>query len=105
MEVLSKTLGSNFPEYRKVSEGPTKVNSLDGYEFRFVSVSKGTEKGDIQIWGRVIFLPTGVAGEQAGATLIMLATSLAPELSGVEDVGVKGQMPVILESFRFEKKP
>lgn len=105
VEVLGKSLAGNFPEYRKVSEGRTKVNSLDGYEFRFVSVSKGTDKGDIQVWGRVIFVPTGVAGSQSGATLVMLATSLAPELSGVEDVGEKGQMPVILESFRFGKRP
>lgn len=103
VEVLGTNLAKNFPGYRKVSEGPTKVNSLDGYEFRFVSVSKGSEKGDIQVWGRVIFLPTGVAGDQTGATLVMLATSLSPELSSVEDVGEKGQMPVVLESFRFGK--
>lgn len=103
VEVLGTNLAQGFPGYRKVSEGPTKVNSLDGYEFRFVSVSKGSEKGDIQVWGRVIFLPSGVAGDQTGATLVMLATSLAPELSGVEDVGEKGQAPVILESFRFGK--
>ena len=103
VEVLGKSLNNSFSGYRKVSEGPTKVNSLDGYEFRFVSVSKGTENGDVQVWGRVIFLPTGTAGDQSGATLVMLASSLAPELSGVEDVGVKGQMPVILESFRFAK--
>lgn len=101
VEILGSSLAKGFPEYQKVSEGPTKVNSLDGYEFRFVSVSKGTEKGDIQLWGRVVFLPTGVSGDQTGATLIMLATSLAPELSGVADVGEKGEMPVILESFRF----
>lgn len=103
VELLGTSLANNFPEYRKVSEGPTKVNSLDGYEFRFVSLSKGTEKGDLQVWGRVVFLPTGIEGHTAGATLIMLATSLAPELSGVEDVGVKGEMPVILESFRFTR--
>jgi hypothetical protein len=103
VEVLGKNLAGTFPGYQKVSEGPTKVNSLDGYEFRFVSVSKGSEKGDIQLWGRVIFLPTGREGDQTGATLVMLTTSLAPELSGVEDVGEKGQMPVILESFRFGK--
>jgi hypothetical protein len=99
--LLGSTLANGFPEYRKVSEGPTKINSLDGYEFRFVSVSKGTEKGDIQLWGRVVFLPTGVEGSETGATIIMLATSLAPELSGVEDVGSKGEMPLILDSFRF----
>jgi hypothetical protein len=105
VEILGSSLSRGFPGYQKVSEGPTKVNSLDAYEFRFVSVSKGTEKGDIDLWGRVIFVPTGVAGDQNGATMILLATSLAPELSGVNDVGEKGEMPVILESFRFGKKP
>ena len=103
VEILGANLAKGFPEYQKVSEGPTKINSLDGYEFRFTSVSKGTEKGDINLWGRVVFLPSGKEGEQNGATIIMLATSLAPELSGVQDVGEKGQMPVILESFRFGK--
>lgn len=104
VELLGANLAKGFPDYRKVSEGPTKINNLDGYEFRFVSLSTGTERGDIQLWGRVVFLPSGVSGDQTGATLIMLATSLAPELSGVEDVGEKGEMPVILESFRFGKK-
>ena len=103
-EKLSQSFSTGFPEYRKISEGPTKVNNLDAYEFRFSALSTGTEKGDIQIWGRVIFLPSGTAGDTSGATLVMLATSLAPELSGVSDVGEKGQMPVILESFRFGKK-
>ena len=80
VELLSANLSRGFPEYRKVSEGPTKINSMDGYEFRFVSLSKGTEKGDIQVWGRVVFLPTGNEGQTAGATLIMLATSLAPDI-------------------------
>jgi hypothetical protein len=104
VEDLSTRLAKALPEYRKVSEGPTKVNSLDAYEFRFVSLSKGTEKGDLQLWGRVIFLPRG-EGETTGAILSMLTTSLAPELTGVDDVGQKGQLPVVLESFRFGKKP
>ena len=104
VELLGSTLSRSFPEYRKVSEGPTTVNSLKGYEFRFVSSSTGTEKGDVDVWGRVIFLPTGIPGQRAGATLIMLGTSLAPELSGVEDVGEKGEMPIILESFRLGNK-
>jgi hypothetical protein len=101
VEILGANLAKGFPGYRKVSEGPTKINSLDGYEFRFESESKNTEKGDIKLWGRVVFLPSGVEGQETGATLIMLATSLAPEISGVADVGEKGEMPVILDSFRF----
>jgi hypothetical protein len=92
-----------FPEYRKVSEGDTKINSYDAHEFRFESVSRNTPKGDIKLWGRIVFLPPGVAGEKNGLILYMLATSLAPELSGISDVGAKGEMSLILDSFRFGK--
>ena len=101
---FSNSLAKIIPEYRKISEGPTKVNSMQGYEFRWEGLSKGTERGDLKLWGRVIFLPTGNEGDTAGATLSMLTTSLAPELSSVEDVGERGEAPVILESFRFGKK-
>jgi hypothetical protein len=92
-----------FPEYRKVSEGDTKINSYDGHEFRFESISRNTAKGDIKLWGRIVFLPPGVAGEKNGLILLMLATSLAPEMTSVSDVGAKGEMPLILDSFRLGK--
>ncbi len=104
VEEFSNSLAKSFPEYRKVSEGPTKVNSMDAYEFKWEGLSKGTEKGDLRLWGRVIFLPTGNEGDATGAILSMFTTSLAPELSSVEDVGAHGEAPVILDSFRFGKK-
>ena len=104
VEEFSASLAKAFPEYRKVSEGPIKVNSMEAYEFRWEGLSKGTEKGDLHLWGRVIFLPTGNQGDTSGALLSMFTTSLAPELSSVEDVGTKGEAPVILDSFRFGKK-
>jgi hypothetical protein len=104
VEEFSTRLSKQFPEYRKVSEGPTKVNSMDAFEFKWEGLSKGTEKGDLHLWGRVIFVPTGKEGDTTGATLSMFTTSLAPELSSVEDVGTKGEAPVILDSFRFGKK-
>lgn len=104
---LAEMLGNNysqnaerFPAYRKVSEGETKVNSYDGYEFRFESISPKT---NIKQWGRIVFVPPGVTGEKNGLILLMLATSLAPELSSAEDVGAKGEMPLILESFKIGK--
>lgn len=104
VEEFSASLAKAFPEYKKVSEGPTKVNSMEAYEFRWEGLSRGTEKGDLKLWGRVIFLPTGKQGDTSGALLSMFTTNLAPELSSVEDVGTKGEAPVILESFRFGKK-
>ncbi len=91
-----------YPEYRKVSDGPTKVGSYDGYELRFESTSRGTDKGDLTIWGREIFFPPR-EGEKTGVKFLILTTSLAPELKSIDDVGVKGELPMVLESFRFGK--
>lgn len=104
VEQTSDALAKSYPEYKKISEGPTKVNSMDAYEFTWEALAKGTERGDVKLWGRVIFLPTGTEGETSGAILSFLCTSLAPELSSVEDVGKRGEAPVILDSFRFGKK-
>ncbi len=94
---FSKTL----PEFEVVSEGETTVNEIKGYEFRFQGEAKGTEKGDITFWGRVIFLPPGAEGKKNGIQLLMLTTSLAPELTSADDVGIKGELPVILNSFKM----
>ena len=101
---FSKSLAKIFPNYKQVSEGPTKVNSMEAYEFRWEGLAKGTERGDINLWGRVIFLPTGKEGDTTGALLTMFGTNLAGELSSVADIGSRGETPVILDSFRFGKK-
>jgi hypothetical protein len=92
----------NYPEYRKVSEGPTKVGSYDAYELRFEATSRGTDKGDLTLWGREIFFAPR-EGEKTGVKLLILTTSLTPDLRSIDDVGVKGELPMLLESFRFGK--
>ena len=101
---ISAVLAKAYPEYRKVSEGPTKVNTMDAYELRWEGLSKDADDKDVHLWGRVVFLPTGKEGDTAGATIVMLSTSHAPELTSVEDLGEKGEAKVILDSFRFGKK-
>jgi hypothetical protein len=101
VEKLNAKFSAGYPEYRKVSEGETKVNGIDGYEFRYQGMSRGTEKGDINLWGRVIFLPPGVEGDHNGVTLLIFTTSIAPELKSIDDVGVRGELPVILNSFKL----
>lgn len=102
-ENLGVQFAKKFPGYRKVSEGETKVGVYDGYEFRFESLSPNTAKGDLKLWGRVVFLPPQDDSKN-GVTLLMLATSLAPELKTVNDIGKKGELPMLLASFRFGKK-
>lgn len=101
VESLKTRLSKAYPEFEVISEGETTVNGIKGYEFRFQSVSRETEKGDITLWGRVIFLPPGAEGKKNGIQLLMLTTSLAPELASADDVGSKGELPVILNSFRM----
>jgi len=101
VEQYNVGLAKAFPGYRKISEGPTKINSYQAYELKWEGLSPGTKKGDLHLWGRVVFVPKGSGGNGNGAVLTMFTTSLAPELSSVEDVGTKGELPVILESFRF----
>lgn len=97
IEDFNANFGKGYPAYRKLSEGQTKVNAYDAYEFRFQSVAN-----DVTTWGRVIFLPP-TSGTN-GATLFMLATSEQPDVTGAEDVGVKGELPIVLESFRLGAK-
>jgi hypothetical protein len=103
VESLSSSFAKTIDGYRKLTEGETRVGPYDGYEFRFEGLSQNTAKGQFKIWGRAIFVPP-VDGTKNGATLLMLTTSLAPELRSIDDVGAKGELPMILESFRFGKK-
>ncbi len=96
---LSNQFKPNFPGYRKVSEGPTSVGSYDGYEFRFEAHSDKSARGDLEIWGRAILLPG--TDDRKGAVLLMLATSASPDVKSVQDVGEKGDLPSILNSFKF----
>jgi hypothetical protein len=93
----------SLPEYQKVSEGKTTVNGIEGYEFRFKAISQAADGSDLNIWGRVVYLPPGDETSTKGVTLYMLTTSLAPELQGLDDVGVKGELPMILNSFTLGK--
>jgi flagellar basal body-associated protein FliL len=101
-ENLSSKFEKTIDHYRKVSEHETKVGSYDAYEFRFEGLSQMTDKGQFKIWGVAVFVPP-VNGGNDGVTLLMLATSLAQELKSVNDVGVKGELPMMLDSFRFGK--
>ena len=100
-KTVSDQIAKSLTNYEEVSKGETTVNAYKGYEFRFKGVFKNTGKGDLPYWGRAILLPPDDASQKNGITILMLVTSLAPGVSGTDDVGVKGELPLILDSFRF----
>jgi len=99
---LGTQLSKSLPNYKKVAEGPTMVNSLKAYDFHFTGVFKDAGE-ELPYWGRVIFIPPGKESEKNGVTIIMLVTARGTDVHNEKEVGVKGEMPLVLESFRFNR--
>jgi hypothetical protein len=97
---LADQVSGNFPSYEKVSEGETTVNGYDGYELRFQRAADQTSGGQLPYWGRIVLIPSD-QDPSRGVSLIMLATSKAQGVKGLDDVGEKGELPVILNSFHL----
>jgi hypothetical protein len=87
-----------FRDLKKVGEGATKVGSYDGWEGLFTSTT-GDDDKKVNVYTRVILLPN--ADGTKGVTLLMMGTSLCPDLSAPDDLGKKGELPGVLESFKF----
>lgn len=98
----SAIFAKEIPNYRLVSEQEFKLNGRDAYEFRFEGSTKDASNKEIKIYGRTVFVPSGENGKQSGLKLTMLATSLSPEINSAADVGEKGDLKQILETFQPE---
>lgn len=92
----NQKLKTQLSNYRFLSEGETEINQKKAYEMHFeaLDVAKG-----LKIFGRRIFLPAE-GNKNAGLVITMLATSLSKEIKSSEDLGKKGGLKVILETFR-----
>lgn len=95
---LQSQFAQQFPGLEKVREGKTKIGSYDAYEGLFRSTVTAHDK-PVQIYTRTVLLPTPDGTK--GVTLLMMGTSFHPDVKRAEDLGVKGELPFVLESFRF----
>lgn len=88
------------PKFKPVSKGETTINGgWRAYEFNFVGAGKTAKGEDIKLWGRRLFVPAQRGGVKNGYVLTLLATSFSPDVKSVEDVGVKGDLSRVLETF------
>lgn len=95
---IETQFSQQFRDFHKVSEGPTKVNSLDGYEALYAGNIE-VEGKPVDVFTRAIFVrsPDG----SKGVSLMMMGTSLCPDLEQPEDLAKKGELPLVLDSFKF----
>ena len=57
------------------------------------------------VWGRRLFIPVERAGIRDGFEITMVATSASEEVRGVDDVGIRGELAAILNSFEPAQIP
>ncbi|MDQ6787958.1 MAG: serine/threonine protein kinase [Acidobacteriota bacterium] len=96
----NSTLKTIVPDYKLVSQKEKTINGdLKAYEVRFTGKGKTAKGEDIKLWGRRLFVPAARDGAKNGYVLTMLATSLSPDVKSLEDVGVKGELRTVLDTF------
>jgi hypothetical protein len=102
---LAKKLNGiyDIPAYKQVSAGAIKLNNYDAYQVRFAGEALDKNGEMVKIWGSTVFLPQNKRDARSGLLITILATSLAPALQSVEDVGEKGESAQILKSIKLEE--
>lgn len=101
---LSNQVSGNFPNYEKVGEGATNIGRYSGYELRFSGAAQKGTRQELPYWGRIVIIPDP-NGSKNGVSLIMLTTGHSKEIKGQADVGEKGELPIILKTFRIGATP
>jgi hypothetical protein len=100
MQQLGSQFAAGFPGYREVSQFEEEVSGYKGRAMIFESELKGTPRGDVKIFGKVLLVRK--PGATKGVTIIMLATTEDPQIKTVHDVGVTGDLPGIVQSFKLD---
>ncbi|HEX8369120.1 MAG TPA: protein kinase [Pyrinomonadaceae bacterium] len=96
----NKRLAEQIPNYRFISEGEKIINGgWKVYEMRFEGTIESNKGESIKIFGRRLFMPAMRQGIKSGFVITMLATPLSPNVQSVEEVGEKGELRTILETF------
>ena len=99
---LATRFGAGLQEYRIVSSGPGRIAGYDSYGWRFTASAPGISgEPRVQIYGRGdLILPPGAT---RGVVLVTLATSRAGDVHNAAEVGERGPLKAILDSFRLAR--
>ena len=96
----NKRLAEQIPNYKFVSEGEKTINGgWKVYEMKFEGSIPAKKGENIRLFGRRLFMPPMRQGIKSGFMITMLATPFAPQVQTVDDVGEKGELRTILETF------
>lgn len=97
---IETQFSQQFRDFKKVTEGPSKIGPYIGHAALYSGWIEADGKR-ISIFTRAVFLASPEATR--GVALMMMGTSLCPDLEEPEDLGQEGELPLVLESFRFSR--
>ena len=97
---VGNQLARNVPTYVKVAEGNTTIGRYKGYELRFVGTAAKYTPREVRLWGRIVVIPDFDGGKN-GVLLILVASGHSSEVKGQPDLGEKGELPIILSTFKL----
>ena len=98
LQQFEQQFSAQFSGFQRVGDEHMEVGGHDATGFRFTSSVQTQERGEVQVFGKVLVVPVG---DGKGLSIIMLGTPVGSELRSVDDLGVKGGIPVILRTFRI----
>lgn len=96
---LAAQLAKGFPGFREISQAPETVSGERGRAMLWQALMRGTPKGDVTFYGKVVLVRR--PSQPIGVAIIMIATSLDPEVKSPAAVGVKGDLATVLRSFKL----
>jgi hypothetical protein len=96
---IGSAMGSTMNNFREFPLTSTQAGMYQATEWRFEGLTK---EDNVPLWGRVLFLPPQDRS-QPGAPLLTLICggTTSPEVRSSAEVGVKGEMPLMLNTFRW----
>ncbi len=100
LDQVSQRLKPSLPSYQEIVRGPLKFGAYQGYGFEFGGWVEQPD-ANLSIFGRFIILPPSVTEREAGLAIRIVGTSAEPELTRLSELGVKGQLPTVIETFRI----
>jgi len=97
LDDLESQAAAGFRAYRRVDAGAVTIDGRPARQIRFTAAGFAGGR-PLRVFGRIILLPGPSAD---GVVLLLQATDASRDFRSVEDVGVAGQTPVVLRSFRL----
>jgi hypothetical protein len=99
---LATRFGAGLQDYQLASSGPARVAGYESYGWRFTANGPSAEgEPPVRIYGRGdLILPPGAT---RGVVLVTLATTRAGDVHNAAEVGERGALKAILDSFRLAR--